>query len=208
MRTPLSRFERDLYREGYRLIAGVDEAGRGPLAGPVVAAACLIPQNAQLDGIKDSKVLSPRVRKKLFWKIVGEAMVGVGVASEREIEQLNILNASLLAMRRAVLALSVTPDLILVDGNRTLDLPLPQIAVVRGDAKLISVGAASIVAKVTRDEMMELYDGEYPEYGFKQHKGYPTPAHIAILEERGPSPIHRKTFRPVARFISSDEHNV
>lgn len=208
MRTPLSRFERDLYRDGYRLIAGVDEAGRGPLAGPVVAAACLILQNVQLDGIKDSKALSPRARKKLFWKIVGETMVGVGVASEREIEQLNILNASLLAMRRAVLALSVTPDLVLVDGNRALDLPLPQIAVVRGDAKLISVGAASIVAKVTRDEMMEVYDSEYPDYGFKQHKGYPTPAHIAILEERGPSPIHRRTFRPVARFVSSSGHNV
>ena len=198
----LSRLERALHQKGFRLLAGVDEAGRGPLAGPVVAAACLIPQSVYLKGIKDSKALNAEVRRKLFWKIISQTIMGVGVVGEQEIDRMNILNASLLAMRKAVLALSVTPDFLLVDGPFGIDLPLPQMPVVQGDAKLISIGAASIVAKVTRDEMMETYDREYPHYGFKYHKGYPTPAHIAALEEHGPSPIHRLSFRPVARLAS------
>lgn len=193
------RLESILREEGFRFLAGVDEAGRGPLAGPVVAAACVIPEAVVLEGIRDSKQLSPRTRKRLFWKIIACAIVGVGVASEQEIDDLNILNASLLAMKRAVLTLSITPDFLLVDGPFPIPLPIHQVPVIRGDEIFISIGAASIVAKVTRDEMMCAYDLKYPQYGFRDHKGYPTPAHIASLEEFGPSPIHRFSFRPVAQ---------
>lgn len=199
------RFESVLHQNGFRLLAGIDEVGRGPLAGPVVAAACIIPQSVYLKGIRDSKVLSPNVRKKLFWEIITRTLIGIGVVSEQEIDRINILNASLLAMREAVLALSVTPDLLLIDGHLKINLPIAQIPVIRGDAKLISIGAASIVAKVTRDEMMEVYDLEYPHYGFRYHKGYPTKAHIAALEECGPCPLHRFTFSPVERSISVSE---
>ncbi|MBI4358494.1 MAG: ribonuclease HII [Candidatus Omnitrophica bacterium] len=191
-----------MHGEGFRLLAGVDEVGRGPLAGPVVAAACIIPQAVQLKGIRDSKALVPRARKKLFWQIVSRSVVGIGVVGQEEIDRINILKASLLAMRKAVLALSITPDLLLIDGHLKVDLPIRQLPVINGDQKLISIGAASIVAKVTRDEMMEVYDRKYPDYGFRHHKGYPTPAHIAALEVHGPSPIHRFSFRPVARFSS------
>ncbi len=200
-----TRVESVLHHEGFRLLAGVDEVGRGPLAGPVVAAACIIPAAVHLEGIRDSKALSPAARRKLFWKIISHTIVGIGVVSEQEIDRINILQASLLAMREAVLALSVTPDLLLIDGHLKIDLPMHQIPIIRGDAKVVSIGAASIVAKVTRDEMMTLYDIQYPHYGFRFHKGYPTAAHIAALEERGPSPIHRMSFGPVARFASTTE---
>lgn len=199
MENGYARVESILHQEGFRLLAGVDEVGRGPLAGPVVAAACIIPYTVRLQGIRDSKALSPRARRKLFWKIISSSLIGIGVVSEQEIDRINILNASLFAMREAVLAISVTPDLLLIDGHLKLDLPLRQIPIIQGDAKIVSIGAASIVAKVTRDEMMEAYDLQYPHYGFKYHKGYPTPAHIAALEEHGPSPIHRLSFGPVAK---------
>lgn len=189
-----------LYREGFNLLAGVDEAGRGPLAGPVVAAACILPQYIRLQGIRDSKALTPQARRKVFWRIIAHSIVGVGVVSEREIDRINILRASLLAMREAVLALSVTPDVLLIDGHLKIDLPVHQIPVIKGDAKIASISAASIVAKVTRDEIMLNYDLQYPHYGFKFHKGYPTEAHVAALEAFGPSPIHRLTFGPVERF--------
>ena len=198
------RLESALHEEGFCWVAGVDEVGRGPLAGPVVAAACLVSRSFHLEGIRDSKKLSPAKRKKLFWSIITSTLVGVGVVSEQEIDRINILRASLLAMRKAVLALSVTPDFLLIDGHLELDLPLPQMPVVRGDEKLISVGAASIVAKVVRDEMMASYDLEYPDYGFRSHKGYPTPAHLSALETHGPSPIHRMSFGPVARLYPVD----
>ena len=194
------RVESILCQEGFRLLAGVDEVGRGPLAGPVVAAACIILNPIRLEGIRDSKALTPRARRKLFWKIIANSLIGIGVVSEQEIDRINILNASLLAMREAVLALSATPDLLLIDGHLKIDLPVHQIPIVQGDAKVVSIGAASIVAKVTRDEMMEVYDLRYPHYGFKYHKGYPTRAHVAALEEHGPSPIHRLSFGPVARL--------
>ncbi|MBI3999318.1 MAG: ribonuclease HII [Candidatus Omnitrophica bacterium] len=197
-----ARFESVLHQQGFRLVAGVDEVGRGPLAGPVVAAACLIPRNVHLKGIRDSKALSAQTRRKLFWKIITRTVVGIGIVSEQEIDRMNILNASLLAMRKAVLALTVTPDLLLIDGHLKINLPIHQLAIIKGDAKLISIGAASIVAKVTRDEMMSSYDLQYPLYGFRNHKGYPTRAHIAALEEHGPSPIHRMSFQPVAQFAS------
>ena len=197
------RLESVLHGEGLCLVAGVDEAGRGPLAGPVVAAACMIPKEVHLSGIRDSKLLSPERRKKLFWTIIRQTLVGVGVVGEKEIDRINILNASLLAMRQAVLALSVTPEFLFIDGHLAIDLPIPQTPIVKGDARLISIGAASIVAKVTRDEMMEDYDRQYPHYGFRRHKGYPTPAHVAALDAYGPCPIHRMSFAPVARALSS-----
>jgi len=200
-----TQLESVLRQEGFRLLAGVDEVGRGPLAGPVVAAACIIPSTIHLEGIRDSKALTPGSRRKLFWKIIAHTIIGIGVVSEQEIDRINILQASLLAMREAVLALSVTPDLLLIDGHLKIDLPVHQIPIIRGDAKVISIGAASIVAKVTRDEMMMLYDIQYPHYGFRYHKGYPTSAHMAALEEQGPSPIHRMSFRPVARFALAAE---
>jgi ribonuclease HII len=193
-------YEALLHQEGFRFIAGVDEVGRGPLAGPVVACACLIPITVQLDGIRDSKSVTPQARRKLHREITQRALIGIGVVDHDEIDRVNILNASLLAMRKAVLALPITPDFILVDGIFKIDLPIFQMPVVRGDAQLVSVGAASIIAKVTRDEMMAAYDEEYPAYGFRHHKGYPTEAHIAALEKHGPSLIHRRSFRPVARF--------
>lgn len=201
-----ARLESVLREGGFRLLAGVDEVGRGPLAGPVVAAACLVPASVRLEGVRDSKALSARSRRKLFWKIITRTLVGIGVVSEQEIDRINILRASLVAMREAVLALSVTPDFLLIDGRFAIDLPLPQLAVVRGDEKLVSIGAASIVAKVTRDEMMTAYDLQYPHYGFRYHKGYPTRAHMAALATCGPSPIHRVSFHPVARLIRPPVH--
>jgi ribonuclease HII len=153
-----------------------------------------------LEGVRDSKELPASERKRLFWHIIRSALVGVGIVSEKVIDRINILNASLLAMREAVLALSITPELLLIDGLHQIDLPVRQIAVVRGDARFVSVGAASIVAKVTRDELMTEYDEQYPEYGFRNHKGYPTPDHLALLSRIGPSPIHRMSFGPVERW--------
>lgn len=199
--TRRSPLESELRKQGRRFIAGVDEAGRGPLAGPVVAAACLIPRGVRIRGIQDSKQLTPETRKELYWQIIRYTLVGVGVVSEQEIDRINILQASLLAMRLAVLALSSTPDILLIDGTFKINLPLEQIPMIDGDAKLISVGAASIVAKVTRDEMMNNYDLEYPHYGFKSHKGYPTEAHFAALDQHGPCPIHRMTFSPLTKFV-------
>ena len=192
--------ETDLRKRGFRFLAGVDEVGRGPLAGPVVACACLMPPAVSIDGIRDSKALSPAVRKKLFWNIISYTLVGIGVVGEKTIDRINIFQASLLAMREAVLALPITPDLLLIDGPHRINLPLKQIPVIRGDQKLISVGAASIVAKVVRDEMMIVYDRKYPAYGFREHKGYPTPRHIAALEQHGPTEIHRFSFGPVSRL--------
>jgi ribonuclease HII len=189
--------EQYFHQHGARFVAGVDEVGRGPLAGPVLAAACVVPPDVQLEGVRDSKALSPRARKKLFWTIVSQCVVGIGVVSERGIDDLNILQASLLAMRRAVLALPITPDLLLVDGNARINLPLDQVPIVDGDKQVVSISAASIVAKVTRDEKMVVLDQHYPHYGFKKHKGYPTSEHRLALEEWGPSPVHRMSFAPV-----------
>jgi len=201
-----SPLESTLRKQGFRFLAGVDEVGRGPLAGPVVAAACLIPAGVQLHGVQDSKKLTPEQRKKLFWHIISNTLTGVGVVHEQEIDRINILQASLLAMRLAVLALSTTPDVLLIDGPFKINLPLEQLPVIGGDAKLVSVGAASIVAKVTRDEMMDVYDLEYPHYGFRFHKGYPTEAHFAALDQHGPCPIHRMTFGPLHRFRPLVQH--
>jgi ribonuclease HII len=183
-----------------RLIAGCDEAGRGPLAGNVVAAAVILDPNHPIHGLNDSKKLSEKARERLFDQIQNEALaVSVGRASPAEIDDINILQASLLAMRRAVEGLSLVPHFVFVDGNRLPTWDVESLAVVKGDGKIACVSAASIVAKVVRDrELLEL-DARYPGYGFAQHKGYPTAAHLDALARLGASAVHRQSFAPVAR---------
>jgi len=186
------------------VVAGVDEAGRGPLAGPVVAGAVVLDIQRPIDGIADSKRLSPRRRVELAAVIRERARAwNVAEASAAEVDTLNILEATLLAMQRAVEALGVTPSLVLVDGNRCPDLLVHSRAVIGGDATVVAIGAASIIAKVTRDEIMMRMEREYPGYGFERHKGYPTAEHLRALEALGPSPIHRHTFAPVRALLGA-----
>ena len=183
---------------GYKVIAGVDEAGRGPLAGPVVAAAVVLPENFDVPGINDSKKLSEKKREALFPVIKSRAIAfGIGMAEHEEIDRINILQASLLAMKRAVEALKILPDYLLIDGKFTIDSIIDQRSVIKGDALSLSIAAASILAKVSRDRMMADLDLRYPEYGFSRHKGYPTKAHKEAILTHGPCPIHRKSFRGV-----------
>lgn len=192
----MNTFERQAYGEGYRLIAGVDEAGRGPLAGPVVAAAVIFPPDYTNPAINDSKKLSARKRDDLYKVIAREATaVGVGVADAALIDRINILRASLQAMREAVLELSVTPDFILIDGLHTLAIDTPQKAIVGGDARSVSIAAASIMAKVSRDRIMEIYHRQFPRYNFLQNKGYGTAEHRKIIREIGMCKIHRRSFQ-------------
>jgi len=183
-------------------IAGVDEAGRGPIAGPVVAACVVLPPRHTLAGIADSKQLTPAQREALYDAITRHALAwAIGLASPREIERYNILQASLLAMRRAVLALPISPQRVLVDGKHAIpNLPLPQQPVVGGDALEESIAAASILAKVARDRIMRELDRLYPQYGFAQHKGYPTVLHLTRLQMYGACPAHRRTYAPVAQL--------
>lgn len=185
----------DAYRETHPIICGVDEAGRGPLAGPVVAAAVILPEGYIPEGLNDSKKVSPKKREKLFDEIRANAVAyGIGMASPAEIDEINILNAAMLAMHRAIEAMHVSPNLALVDGNVVRGFSMDAVPVVGGDAKSPSIAAASILAKVTRDRLCLEMDAEYPLYGFAVHKGYPTKAHMDAVREHGPSPIHRKTF--------------
>jgi len=202
-------FEKQARQDGYLHIAGVDEAGRGPLAGPVVAAAVVVPSSFSVEGVTDSKKLSEKKRSRLYDLIFSHADgVGVGIADEKEIDHLNILRASLLAMARAVESLPAVPDHLLIDG--TFRIPedhipadVPQKAIPKGDAKSISIAAASIIAKVTRDRLMERYHREYPEYGFNRHKGYPTRAHREAIQKHGVSAIHRRSFKGVKEYCNS-----
>jgi ribonuclease HII len=189
-------------RRGFRLLAGVDEAGRGPLAGPVVAAAVILPRDATLEGLADSKRLSPTERDRLL-DLIGQAAVaiGVGIVDAEEIDRINILRASLQAMEKAVAELDPPPEVLLIDGPFGIGNQIPQFPLVRGDSRSESVAAASIVAKVTRDRMMARYHELFPQYGFISHKGYATRAHVTALREHGCSPIHRKTFRPVRNVL-------
>ena len=180
---------------GLHLICGVDEAGRGPLAGPVCAAAVILPEHLQIPGLNDSKKLTDKKRRELFPVIQEQAVAyGIGLASEQEIDEINILQATFLAMRRALDQLSVRPEIALIDGNRETDFGLPVKTVVKGDSLSANIAAASILAKVTRDNLMLEMAGKYPEYGFEIHKGYGTKAHYEALRTYGPCPIHRKTF--------------
>jgi ribonuclease HII len=184
------------------LMAGVDEAGRGPLAGPVVAAAVILDELNPINGLADSKILTAVRREKLFDEIRAKALCcSIAEASVEEIEQLNILQATLLAMRRAVEGLRLQPKLVLVDGNRLPLLSIRAEAIVKGDALVPAISAASILAKVHRDRWCAEYDQQYPQYGFAQHKGYGTAQHLAALREHGACPQHRKTFRPVTEVL-------
>jgi ribonuclease HII len=188
----------DLAWHGAGLVAGVDEAGRGPLAGPVVAAAVVLDDASPIRGLADSKTLSAGRREQLFDEILARALCsGIALASVEEIDRLNILQATLLAMRRAVQGLRILPSRVLVDGNRLPVLPVPAEAVVRGDARVPSIAAASILAKVHRDRLCDQLHEAHPQYGFATHKGYPTPDHLAALRMHGPCPAHRRSFAPV-----------
>ena len=192
---PTFDIEEALTQEGYTHICGVDEAGRGPLSGPVVAAACILPLGCVIEGLDDSKKLTPKKRDALFEVIKANALsYSIASASVEEIDEMNILNATLLAMRRAIAGLSVPADFALIDGNIDRDFPLPAKAVIKGDSLSTSIAAASILAKVTRDRLCMEDDKAYPQYEFAKHKGYGTARHMALIREYGPSPLHRKSF--------------
>ena len=196
--------ECELYEQGYQFVCGVDEAGRGPLCGPVVAAACILPCGLALEGLNDSKKLSEKKRDLLFDQIKQNAIAySIASASVEEIDALNILEATLLAMRRAIDGLSVKADFALIDGNIARDFQIDAKAVISGDATSPSIAAASILAKVTRDRMCIELDTAYPQYGIAKHKGYGTKAHMQALREYGASPVHRKQF---VRFLDKDKH--
>ena len=187
--------ENSFYCDDIQVICGVDEAGRGPLAGPVCAAAVILPKDLEIPGLTDSKKLTDKKRRELFPLIQEQAIAwGIGLATEQEIDEINILQATFLAMQRALDQMSVKPDLALIDGNRAKDFGVPVKTVVKGDSLSANIAAASILAKVTRDNLMVEMAEKYPQYGFEIHKGYGTKAHYAALREAGPSPIHRMTF--------------
>jgi len=200
----MSNCEKRLKGEGFSRIAGVDEAGRGPLAGPVVAAACIIPDGVFFEHLNDSKLLSADQRNTLFEQITTcpNLIFGVGIIDIKTIDRINILQATFVAMKKAVEALSIQPDYILVDGNQLPMFDIPSESLVRGDSLSISIAAASIIAKVTRDRIMEEMDGKWPEYGFKQHKGYATEQHLEAIQSFGPCPEHRKSFDPVRSMLN------
>ena len=188
-------YENAAFAEGFETVCGVDEAGRGPLAGPVCAAAVILPKGLIIDGLNDSKKLTDKKRRALFDLITEQAVCyGIAMASEKEIDEINILQATFLAMQRALDKLSVRPDLALIDGNRAKDFGVPVRTIVKGDGLSASIAAASILAKVTRDRLMEELDEAYPQYGFAVHKGYGTKRHYAALTQYGPCEIHRRTF--------------
>ncbi len=192
---PSFEFEEDKYEKGYTAVCGCDEAGRGPLCGPVVAAAVILPRGLVIDGLNDSKKLSEKKREALF-EIIKEKAIAYAIAEAgpEEIDEINILNASQLAMRRAVEALPVKADFALIDGNCSRGFNIPTETLVKGDSRSYSIAAASILAKVTRDRQCKELDKEYPMYNIAKHKGYPTKDHMELVRKYGPSPIHRKTF--------------
>ncbi|MBU0479859.1 MAG: ribonuclease HII [Proteobacteria bacterium] len=199
-------FEKQLYASGVRIVAGTDEAGRGPLAGPVVAACVVLPRDCDCTVFKDSKKLSGAARENLYQLLRElDAMIGVGVCSVEEIDRLNILHASLLAMKKAMENLPLVPDFLLVDGKFTIPHQVSQQSLVKGESRSASIAAASIVAKEERDRMMHDLDREYPQYHFARHKGYPTAEHRALIEKHGPSPVHRRSFRGVREFLGKDD---
>ncbi len=202
MEQDLWLFEKKAFQKGFSRIAGIDEAGRGPLAGPVVSAAVIIPISLQIPGVSDSKKLSPKQRDYLYEKIYDLAVsVGIGIVDPFEIDRINILQAALLSMAMAVENLEPQPDCLLIDGTFLISSVLPQEAIPKGDALSISISAASIVAKVTRDRLMERYHHDYPQFGFSKHKGYPTKAHKKAIQRFGCCPIHRRSFKGVKEYL-------
>lgn len=201
----LYAFEQQARQEGFAAVCGIDEAGRGPLAGPVFAAAVILPEHCGIEGIDDSKKLSPKKREQLFGEIENGAVAyGIGFATEQEIDRVNILQATFLAMKRAFDALAVRPDLALVDGNRMPPLGVETRTIIKGDSLSASIAAASILAKVSRDRLMLQIDELYPQYGFARHKGYGTALHVEMLKKYGPCPVHRRSF---LKKILGDEGN-
>jgi len=191
----LKAFDKKYFSKNIKYLAGVDEAGRGPLAGPVVAAAVVFSKNTFIKGVNDSKQLIEKQREKLFEQIITKALTySVSIVDHDVIDEVNILNATMLAMKQAVDGLNIRPDLVLVDGNRKFDSEIPVIPIVKGDAKSFSIAAASIIAKVTRDRLMKNLANQYPVYLWEQNKGYPTKQHREIIKTVGPSPLHRKSF--------------
>ena len=191
----LKEFDKAFYNESIKIIAGVDEAGRGPLAGPVVAAAVIFDKDFHIEGVNDSKKVSASKREELFDKIICTSLsCGIGIVDNEEIDSINILQASLKAMKIAVSRLTYTPDLVLIDGNKTFNSSLNLKAIVKGDSKSFSIAAASIIAKVTRDRLMQAAALEYPVYGWESNKGYPTKKHFDYIEKFGITPLHRKSF--------------
>ncbi len=197
-----SFLERCLREKGYQRVGGLDEAGRGPLAGPVVAACVILKETCDQSRFVDSKKISATMRSRLYQELqsIG-AIIGVGMVSETEIDRCNILQASLLAMKKAVLSMSLEPDFLLVDGNQRVPITIPQQTLVQGESKSASIGAASIVAKVFRDALMDRYHHQYPEYNFQQNRGYATLEHRRAIAKHGPCAIHRQSFKCVREFI-------
>ncbi|HEY0221282.1 ribonuclease HII [Lactovum miscens] len=195
-------FEKELYSQGIKFIAGIDEVGRGPLAGPVVTAAVILPENCKIPGLNDSKQIPKSKHKKIYQEILNQALsVAIGSCSPEEIDEINIYQASRKAMAEAVLKLNPFPEYLLIDALR-IDINLPQISIIKGDAKSMSIAAASIVAKVTRDQIMTQYDELYPGYDFAHNAGYGTVKHMEALKVLGVTPIHRKTFSPVTELLN------
>jgi ribonuclease HII len=202
----LWHFENLVRRQGFRQIAGIDEAGRGPLAGPVVAAAVILPAALALPGVNDSKKLPATARERLYAEIMSHAMaVGIGSCDAGDVDRINILQATLKAMQQAVRQLATPPDYLLIDGISAVPLNIPQKSIKKGDSLSISIAAASIVAKVTRDRLMVAYDREFPGYGFASHKGYGCETHLRAIAAQGPCPIHRRTFRGVREHLGDGE---
>ena len=191
------RYEKEIYQAGYQAIAGIDEVGRGPLAGPVVAAAVILPPGCKIKGLNDSKKIPKKKHQEIYQAVLDKALaVGIGLIDNEIIDQVNIYEATKLAMKEALSKLSLKPDYLLIDAMK-LDIDIPQESIIKGDANSLSIAAASIVAKVTRDKLMADYDKEYPGYDFAQNAGYGTKSHLQGLERHGVTPIHRKTFEPV-----------
>ena len=197
----LKKYEEELRKKGFKYICGIDEAGRGPLAGPVVVACVIMPENSMIEGVNDSKKVSEKKREKLYDLILGEAIsYGIGIVGQDEIDEINILNATKKGLTMSLQELTQKPDLIIVDALSKINtLGIPYESIIKGDAKCYSISAASIIAKVTRDRIMREWDKIYPQYGFATHKGYGTSSHIKAIIENGPCPIHRKTF--IKHFI-------
>jgi ribonuclease HII len=201
----LLKYEKELYDKGITLIGGVDEVGRGPLVGPVVAACVILPKNYELQGLTDSKKISEKKREQLYDIIMKDAIsVGVGIVGPEKIDEINILEASRLAMKIAIENLDVKPEFILSDAMKLNNIDIPYLDIVHGDALSLSIAAGSVIAKVTRDRMMYELDEKYPEYGFARHKGYPTKAHLECLEKFGILSNYRFTYKPVSDLINKE----
>ena len=198
-------YEKDLYKQGLTLIAGVDEVGRGPLAGPVVAAAVILPQGCKIKGLNDSKKIPKKKHLEVFQAVQDQALsIGIGIIDNQVIDQVNIYEATKLAMKEAISQLSLQPQHLLIDAMK-LDLPISQTSIIKGDANSLSIAAASIIAKVTRDELMKDYDSQFPGYDFSANAGYGTARHLEGIEKQGITPIHRLSFEPIKSMVSSKQ---